>query len=364
MGCQFTPDTIAAHVSNAPLNGALKEIAAVRRQQAKIDLLVTRYVADALQAVGIRKPELGMLSDIDACHQTLQSRGIPISKSWWVQLLAKIADTGAADKESCASVLEELRGDLPFYEIELSLIERVGERLEELIKTDGTSAIVQTLFGDDVMFRWYTKSVTYDVFNQLSRETLRCLLSQRDQPIRVIEVGAGTGGMTANLLDLFRPDQTQYLFTDVGKYFLRSARRRFEAFPFVEYQRLDLEQSYCEQGFLENSCDLVIANNVIHDTKNVAFTLENLRKTLSPGGMLLMLELTDPQSWWHMCFGSLDGWWRFKSDPSDTREDLMLLKRGEWLDLLSDSGFAETAVLSDQLPCDFANRLFLSQTST
>ncbi|MCG8651281.1 MAG: hypothetical protein MI861_15690, partial [Pirellulales bacterium] len=98
-------------------------------------------------------------------------------------------------------------------------------------------------------------------------------------------------------------------------------------------------------------------------TKNIAFTLSNLARTLVPGGMMLMVELTDPQTWWHMCFGSLEGWWRFKSDPTDPRQDLMLMKRERWMECLAEAGFSQTAVISDHLPFDFANRLFLSQTA-
>ena len=70
-----------------------------------------------------------------------------------------------------------------------------------------------------------------------------------------------------------------------------------------------------------DSFDLIVANNVIHDTRNVRDTLRHVARLLAPGGLLLMLELTDPQIWWHMCFGSLEGWWRFKSDPTDHRQD-------------------------------------------
>ncbi|NND99696.1 MAG: class I SAM-dependent methyltransferase [Pirellulaceae bacterium] len=363
----ISPAAVSKCVASTPLTDELRQISAVQQLQPRIDSLVEFYVSRALHRVGIDATQFCSLSDVQARRDSLRSLGVPPSKSWWIQLLASISQSAvtdpAIDLHTDISALKYLQDRLPFYSIELSLIERVGQRLDELIKSEGTSAIIQTLFCDDVMSRWYTNSVTYNVFNKLSRETIRFVLSQIDRPLRVIEVGAGTGGLTANLLDLFPSDSTDYAFTDVGAFFLRSGRRRFADYSFVNFRRLDLEQPCHEQGFQVGSCDLVIANNVIHDTKNVAFTLRNLADTLAPGGMLLMVELTDPQSWWHMCFGSLEGWWRFKSDPSDSRTDLMLLKREQWIKRLDQSGFVETTVISDQLPSDFANRLFLSQTA-
>ncbi|MDP7016063.1 MAG: class I SAM-dependent methyltransferase [Pirellulaceae bacterium] len=307
----------------------------------------------------------------------MRELNLPQAKVWWVQLLAKIAanaektpaDTGHADTmpADTEQLADHLRRELPFYDIELTIITRVGGNLARLIQCEGTSEIIRTLFADDLMTRWYTESVTHRIFNSLARETVRLLTEQtqskptQSKPLNVLEVGAGTGGLTSHILDIFDPHSTSYQFTDVGAFFLRSGRRRFANYPFVEFATLDLERRCGEQGFADGSCNLVIANNVIHDTKNLRFTLRNVAQVLAPGGYLLMIELTDPQIWWHMCFGSLDGWWRFKSDPGDDREDLMLLKVEQWYEVLAESGFHQTAVLSDALDIDFANRAFLSQ---
>ena len=357
-----TPAAIDQRLRAVSFDAELAFVDQVQSFQPQLDSLVLSYVMRAFESIDLHCDDLPGFADIEVCRRMLDERGVPCAKFWWLQLLAKIAVTHQCRRCDVHEMMRELHKSLPFYEIELSLIRRVGEQLPTLFTSEGTSTIVQLLFADDVMSRWYTDGVTYRVFNALACQAVRFGLDLRQsEPLRVLEVGAGTGGLTSHLLKLFDSARTQYVFTDVGAYFLRSGRRRFADFPFVQFQVFDLERPGNEQGFEDDPFDIVIANNVIHDTRNIAFTLSNITQLMKPRGLFLMLELTDPQIWWHMCFGSLEGWWRFKTDPDDPREELMLLKTDEWLDALSLAGFSQTAVLSDQLRRDFANRLFLSQ---
>lgn len=358
----LTPSAVDQHLKTLSFDEERALVERVQRLQPDIDQLVASYAMQGFEAVGIAADELAELADEDSCCEKLQEKRVPLEKRWWMQLLAKIVMDSGCPKAEIDKLTDRLWGELPSYHIELTLMRRVGERLLRLMTSDGTSEIVQTLFADDIMTRWYKDGVTYLPFNSIARETLRfCLARTNAERLRVLEVGAGTGGLTSHVLDQFDPAATRYVFTDVGPYFLRAGRRRFSKYAFVEFAVLDLEQPCSEQGFRDTSFDLVIANNVIHDTRNILDTLRNLAQVTAPGGMLLMLELTDPQTWWHLCFGSLDGWWRFKTDPTDRRQDLMILKKHEWLDILGEAGYRDTAVLSDRFPCDFANRLFLSQ---
>ncbi len=359
---KLTPASVGRHLTTISVAEDEALIARVRAAQPKIDQLVTSYLMRAFESVGLSPREFAAMQDIDLCRAKLREKQIPPAKFWWLQLLAEVAAARDYQGSGIEQLSAELAGELPFYEIELTLMRRVGEQLDQLMRADGTTLIVRTLFTDDLMTRWYEDGVTYRVFNSLAREAVRFALdASAGVRVNVLEVGAGTGGLTAHLLDLFEPNRTRYIFTDVGAFFLRSGRRRFSGFPFVDFKVFDLERPSSEQDLGDETFDLVVANNVIHDTQNIASALSNLTPLMAPGAMLLMVELTDPQIWWHMCFGSLDGWWRFKNDPADPRTKLMLLKKHAWIEVLEEAGFAETAVLSDRLPGNFANRLFLSQ---
>jgi acyl transferase domain-containing protein/SAM-dependent methyltransferase/acyl carrier protein len=110
--------------------------------------------------------------------------------------------------------------------------------------------------------------------------------------LRILEIGGGTGIVTRELLPLLSPQTTSYAFTDIGNLFLSLARRKFSAYPFVNYGSLDIQKSTAAQGYPVSSFDVVIAVNVLHATRNIDQTLQNVRSLLAPNGLLLIWEIS------------------------------------------------------------------------
>ncbi|MEN1793236.1 class I SAM-dependent methyltransferase, partial [Pseudomonas aeruginosa] len=103
-------------------------------------------------------------------------------------------------------------------------------------------------------------------------------------PLRILEVGGGTGGTTAWLLpELNGVPALEYHFTDISALFTRRAQQKFADYDFVKYSELDLEKEAQSQGFQAQSYDLIVAANVIHATRHIGRTLDNLRPLLKPG---------------------------------------------------------------------------------
>ncbi|KAJ0280261.1 hypothetical protein CBS470a_008877 [Colletotrichum nupharicola] len=112
----------------------------------------------------------------------------------------------------------------------------------------------------------------YDWMNTLfSYKPLLELLSyKRGRHLRVLEIGAGTGGLTARILrhlvSCFSEGQAvgKYVFTDVSAGFFPAAQKRFEDIPsgFVDYRVLDISRCPAEQGFGGEQYDLIVASNV------------------------------------------------------------------------------------------------------
>lgn len=73
----------------------------------------------------------------------------------------------------------------------------------------------------------------------------------------------------------------------------------------MKYSELDLEKEAQSQGFQAQSYDLIVAANVIHATRHIGRTLDNLRPLLKPGGRLLMREITQPMRLFDFVFGPL-----------------------------------------------------------
>ena len=159
----------------------------------------------------------------------------------------------------------------------------------------------------------------------------------RGSPLRVLEVGAGTGSSTVSILPALSAACDEYRFTDVTPAFFDRARERFAAYPFVRYGELNLEREPSEQGYAAGSFDVVFAGNTVHATRDVRLALQHLRSLVAPGGLAMLLETTTPHAWLDMTIALFDGWQRFSDD---LRHEQPLLPPARWVSLLRESGFA------------------------
>ncbi|WP_307783659.1 SDR family NAD(P)-dependent oxidoreductase [Streptomyces spinoverrucosus] len=164
------------------------------------------------------------------------------------------------------------------------------------------------------------------------------------RPLRVLEVGAGTGGLTAALLPHLPPERTHYTYTDVSSAFFPAAQERFADHDFVHYRCLDLEADPAAQGFTPASYDLVIAANVLHATRDLRRTLHRIGDLLADGGQLLALESHDPAALTPV-FGLLDSFW--SAEDTDLRPNGPLLAREQWPGLLEECGYTGTVQPGD-----------------
>ena len=135
--------------------------------------------------------------------------------------------------------------------------------------------------------------------NGLLRDAVAAVVAAwpEGRPLRILEVGAGTGSATGYVLPVCPSGGTEYVFTDISRQFLTKARSKFAAYPFVRYETLDVERSPSDQGFGGRTFDLVIAFNVLHATRDLRKTLRHVQMLLEPGGLLLLLENTSPAKW-------------------------------------------------------------------
>ena len=181
----------------------------------------------------------------------------------------------------------------------------------------------------------YANNEVQDTYNRHVAQVVARLAAERGH-LRIVEVGAGTGATTAAILATLPPSASiEYCFTDVSPAFLSRAKARF---PNLQYALLNIERDPCTQGFGAGTADLVIANNVLHATADIAATLANVYRLAAPGGALVLNEQTELQPFIHLIFGLTDGWWRF----SDALRDGALspvMSREQWTAALADAGF-------------------------
>nr|WP_237544764.1 class I SAM-dependent methyltransferase [Streptomyces sp. SID4946] len=165
-----------------------------------------------------------------------------------------------------------------------------------------------------------------------------------DRPLNVLEVGAGYGSLTRHLLPLLPADRTEYVFTDVSRYFLDRAETEFAAYPFLRCDLFDLDRPPTAQGFDGRSADLVIAASVLHDMRQVRRTLAALRSVLAPGGVLLLVEQTTFHPWFDLVMGLQQGFDNF--EDTELRQEHCLLDRAQWQQELTAAGFTRSERLT------------------
>ena len=157
--------------------------------------------------------------------------------------------------------------------------------------------------------------------------------------LRLLEIGAGTGGTSTRVLPRLPLAQTEYVYTDVSSVFTARAAEKYSAYPFIDYRTLDIERDPMTQGYTAGSFDIIIAANVLHATSDLARTMRHVRTLLAPGGTVLLLETTRRQRFGDLTVGYTDGWWRFTD--TERRPSYALLGRESWLSLLADTGFVD-----------------------
>ncbi|MCB0167206.1 MAG: SDR family NAD(P)-dependent oxidoreductase [Anaerolineae bacterium] len=275
---------------------------------------------------------LEMLAEADILHQT--------GETWQV---ARVPQVGSG--QHTAQPLRECYGDMA--QAELILLERCATKLSEVWR--GVQDPLELLFpnGDiETATQIYQASPGARVMNQVVQQAVLTAIEHlpTERGLRILEVGAGTGGTTAWLLPSLPATQTEYVFTDIGSSFLTQAQEKFADFDFILYQVLDIEQSPIEQGFEPHQYDLIIAANVLHATQDLKESLAHIQQLLAPGGLLILWEGTTRSRWIDLTFGLTEGWWRF----ADERRDYPLLTTSQWQNLLLACGFQSAIAVPDE----------------
>lgn len=194
----------------------------------------------------------------------------------------------------------------------------------------------------------YRDNVIADYFNEVLGETLTAAIEKQlktnnGESIRILEIGAGTGGTTAKLLPLLdNYDIEEYCYTDLSKAFLMYAEEHFqEQYPMIKTEIFDVSKPLHQQSISLKNYDVVIATNVLHATPNIRETLRNTKATLKAGGILLLNEISNWSFYTHLTFGLLEGWWlhqdtnlRIPGNPG--------LESSTWSRILSEEGYDKT----------------------
>ncbi|UBI35743.1 MULTISPECIES: type I polyketide synthase [Streptomyces] len=242
-------------------------------------------------------------------------------------------------------VLEAALLDFPQRSLSFTLYARCGAHLADVLR--GTRDHRELLFADPdrhLIDQFYGRAPFMESRLGTVREALRTVVAAwpADRPLRVLEIGGGTGALTGRLLDVLPAERTEYVFTDVSPAFLPRARSLFAAHDFVDYRLFDVNHPPGEQGFADGTFDVVVAHHALHVARDVRRAAGRLAGLLAPGGLLAAVEMHDV-ALTAAHFGPLDEFWSFTD--TDLRPVSPLLSPARWVEVLEGCGLAGVRTL-------------------
>ncbi|MGN7997308.1 beta-ketoacyl synthase N-terminal-like domain-containing protein, partial [Chitinophaga sp. 22308] len=257
-------------------------------------------------------------------------------------------EVGTTATYSHTAALQQLRERYPNFKGVLNLLEMSLDAFPEIITgmrkatdvmfPEGNMAYVAAVYKGNRYADYFNELLTNAVSNAVEAGVKQLRPGER---IRILEVGAGTGGTSELIFKKLVPysDYITYAYTDVSRSFLHYAEETYKTIaPYLTTAVFDIGQPPASQHLPEHTYDIVIAANVVHATRDIAVSLQNMRKTMKPDGLLLLNEIAVNSVFNTLTFGLLDGWWLFE-DEERRMEGGPALSADSWKQVLAANGF-------------------------
>ena len=363
-----SPGVVAGGVQDFGVHLGLEGVEAGAASAFLVDLerLARGYAREALVGLGwggeagavVRASELRRSLKVVVEHERLLHRlfgmleeGVVLERSSEGLVVSEAGGVsgvrlGAGGVGSAGELLEAMRARYPFGGVELGLLGRCGAALSDVLR--GRVEGLELLFGGEGggAESLYHEAALARAVNRQVGEVVGGLVGvlPGGRRVRVLEVGAGTGGTTGSVLGALPAGGVEYTYTDISAGFFAGAERRFGGGgASLVYRVLDIERDPMGQGYEAHGYDVVVAANVLHATRDLGEALSHCRALLAPSGVLVCVEGLRGQGWLDLTFGLLEGWWRY---GDGYRTDGALVGEGVWRRALGDAGYGEVSVVS------------------
>ncbi|EPQ50300.1 polyketide synthase [Gloeophyllum trabeum ATCC 11539] len=249
--------------------------------------------------------------------------------------------------------IEERYADL------FELVDRIAPVQKDILRT--STAAVEVMFRDNIMSKIYElPPFVGDVFGEVATkfvELVKNAVAAGKKVVRVLEVGAGTGRLTAllgqALIDARIQDlcYVDYVSTDISISLAQESTVK-SPWPTMTPKALDLSVPLAQQGFDANTFDIVTAFDVLHAIPDIGSTLAALKELLVPGGHIAIIELDGRRFaqeapgtiYMDYVFGSFAEWFGVLQHRENGSH--CSLTPEQWKVALTDAGFGDNLFLS------------------
>lgn len=248
--------------------------------------------------------------------------------------------------EYCTSLMETLPAAIesegryaPFFELFADAASHYTDVFEgkilgkELLYPNGS---YNKLFG---MYKKIPEMNKVRLYSSIFAAILEKLAENSKRPLKILEIGAGTGLVTWNAVKVTEKYGGDYWFTDIGASFIEKAKITAKecGYKSMEFCRADVTKDLREQGIPDNYFDIIISCNVIQATGDMKKSLGNCCKALRKGGFCILLQTVDGHHISEMLYGLTPEWWNYHDDP--LRKYSPIMSREHFYTTLGETGF-------------------------
>lgn len=159
-----------------------------------------------------------------------------------------------------------------------------------LLFPEGKMLYAEALYRNTIITR-YMNSLFVELVRRIA---YNLKISGHSEELNIIEVGAGTGATTEEILNMFAIKEniriSQYVFSDISNFFIAKAKEKFRWCKQIQYRILDIDKDPKEQGFINETADILIAAGVLNNACDSEKTMDYLISLVKPGGYMLVSE--------------------------------------------------------------------------
>lgn len=167
-----------------------------------------------------------------------------------------------------------------FYQIEnkfgysrelVDYLKQSSDLLPELIqgKEDPLNILFPKGEMDPALAAYHDNQIN-KMLNDIAKAEIGFLCREKNQnkkrTFRILEVGAGVGGTSLDVIPSLDGMEVEYYFTDLSTFFLNRAQDNFGKYDWVKYGIFDINKEFAIQGYDEFSFDLILCANVLHNS--------------------------------------------------------------------------------------------------
>ncbi len=307
---------------------------ALRKLNPKGDEFTLESLAEQAHIESVKLPLLSRLLEI-----LVEDELATFENNQW--LLATESDMPSAE-DIWLSVL----GDSPSYLPELLLLGRSGKHLADVLQHKIDPETLLYPQKSSIQEHLSSASPSSLTMNLTLRNTLLELVADwpANRRLRILEVGAKNTELSQLILPVLPAEQCDYLYVHHDDELLATAGFDLEAWPFVSVQELDLSQTLVESDDCPkfSSYDIIIAAHTLYHSDDYAKAQQNIKKLLSPKGVLFLLERQSDR-FMDMTFGLQTEWWTHTNEPENPEP--LLLTAADWRASLIENGFEQVELL-------------------